>query len=64
MRFVKDEALHLKVNEEYAWRSGIFADIVRSLLEAEDGQEVREEFVEKYVEEYDDIRLYTFAVVA
>ncbi|KAI9819476.1 MAG: hypothetical protein M1827_006924 [Pycnora praestabilis] len=64
MRLVKDEALYLKVNEEYAWLSGMFADIIRSLLEAKDGQVVREEFVEKYVEEYDDIRLYTFAVVA
>ncbi|KAI9831892.1 MAG: hypothetical protein M1819_004614 [Sarea resinae] len=64
MRLVKDEATQTKGSEEYAWLSGLFPRLVRALLEASPGEEVREEFVEKFVKEYDDIRFYTCAVMA
>ena len=36
------------------------ASVVHSLVVSEAAEAAREEFVEKYVEEYDDIRYYTF----
>lgn len=64
MRLVKESAVHLKFGEESIWRDGLFTNLIRTLIEAEPGAAVRAEFVEKYVEEYDDVRFYTFAALA
>ena len=64
MRLVKESAAHLRFGEDSIWRGGLFAKVIRRLVEAECGDAVRAEFVEKYVEEYDDVRFYTFATLA
>lgn len=64
MRLVKESATHLKVSEESIWRDGLFTKAIRRIIGAEAGGAIRAEFVEKYVEAYDDVRFYTFAALA
>ena len=63
MRLLKEEAAHLNNLKESVWRDGIFGKLVHTLVEDEVVDETRAEFVEKYVEEYDDVRYYTFALL-
>lgn len=60
IKLVKEEAEHLKLSEELIWRHGTFAVIVEKLVRSEMVVELREEFVQKYVQEFDDVRFYTF----
>ena len=64
MRLVKEEATHLNKSEEAIWRDGLFEKLLRTLVEDGMAEDTRAEFVEKYVEEYDDVRYYTFARLA
>ena len=64
MRLVKEEAAHLNNPKESVWRDGIFGKLVQNLLEGEVVEETRAGFVEKYVEKYDDVRYYTFGLLA
>ncbi len=63
MRVMKEEAKHLHVSEHATWSSG-FQDMISSLVEIDAASGARVEFIEKYVEEFDDIRYYTFARLA
>ena len=40
------------------------AKIIKVILHAEHWEEVEERFVRDYVETYDDVRLYTFTILA
>ena len=64
LRLVKEEAAHLNNLKESVWRDGIFEKLVHKLVEDEVAEETRAGFVEKYVEKYDDVRYYTFALLA
>lgn len=64
MRLVKEKALHLNQSEDAFWQNGLFGKLVQTLIEENVAEETRTEFVEKYVEKYDDVRYYTFACLA
>lgn len=64
MRMLKNEGTHLKNGQDYNFPSRSLTDLVRSLLSLEDGDDVRKEFSEKFVEEYDDIRFYVLEAIA
>jgi U3 small nucleolar RNA-associated protein 19 len=64
MRMLKNEGTYLKNGQDYNFPLRFLTDLVRTLLSLEDGEDVRKEFSEKFVEEYDDIRFYTFAAIA
>ena len=64
MRLVKEEAKHLNKLKESVWRDGIFGKLVHKLLEDEVVEETRAAFVKSYVGKYDDVRYYTFVVLA
>ena len=64
MRLVKDEASLKGDDQGYAFPHDLFRKVVWALLHAEHGNHVREEFVHKYVEGYDDVRYHTFAAIA
>ena len=64
MRLVKEQAAHLNNPKESIWRDGIFGKLVHKLLEDGVVEGTRTEFVKKYVEKYDDVRYYTFALLA
>ena len=64
MRMLKNEGTHQKNGQDYNFPIRFLTDLVRALLGLEEGDELRQEFAEKYVEEYDDIRYYTFEAIA
>lgn len=64
MRLVKEEAAHLDNPKESIWRDGVFGKLVHTLVEDEAVEETRAEFVKKYIKKYDDVRYYTFALLA
>ncbi|KJX95830.1 ribosome biogenesis protein Noc4 [Zymoseptoria brevis] len=65
MRIVKEEASEVGRNAEQVWRASNsnFVTVVKALLKETDAEAARQEFVDKYVEENDDVRFYTFAAV-
>jgi U3 small nucleolar RNA-associated protein 19 len=63
MRMLKSEGTYLRNGQEYSFPSPFLKDILQSPLSSDCGDAVRREFSEKYLEEYDDIRFYTFAAV-
>jgi U3 small nucleolar RNA-associated protein 19 len=62
MRVAKEEVSQEPKRAEQAWRTSqsVFTLVLKALLEDVDADGAREEFVEKYVEEHDDVRFYTF----
>ncbi|WPG97839.1 Hypothetical protein R9X50_00062000 [Acrodontium crateriforme] len=60
MRIVKEETSQGSKRSEQAWRTpnATFSALMVGLLEADDAEAGRQEFVEKYVEEHDDVRFY------
>ena len=65
MRIAKQETSQDSKRAEQAWRTkkSSFYSVVKALVEKTDAEAAREEFVEKYVEEYDDVRFYTMLAV-
>ncbi|KAF2231535.1 CBF-domain-containing protein [Viridothelium virens] len=55
MRLVKESAS----KDENIWRTGLFCDLLQTLLSSAQSSLAREELVEKYVDEYDDVRFFT-----
>ena len=64
MRLVKEKASHLNQSEDAVWQDGLFGQLVQTLIEEEVAEETRAEFVEKYIEQYGDVRYYTFTCLA
>jgi U3 small nucleolar RNA-associated protein 19 len=63
MRMLKSEGIHLRNGQEYSFPSTFLRDILQTLLGPDCRDAVRREFREKYLEEYDDLRFYTFGAV-
>ncbi|KAK6401971.1 Maturation and nuclear export of 40S ribosomal subunits interacting protein, partial [Oleoguttula sp. CCFEE 5521] len=65
MRLVKEEASQEAQRADQACRvsQGAFVTLVRALIMQSDAAGAREEFVEKYVEEHDDVRYYMFLAI-
>lgn len=64
MRTLKSEGTNLLNGQDYCFPAVFLADILRALLRANMDPAVRQEFSEKYVEENDDIRYYTYDALA
>lgn len=64
MRLVKEEASAQKGSGDDAWRQGLFPQLVHSLLASADAESARDEFVEKFIEEHDDVRFYALHAIA
>lgn len=60
MRLVNMRATHIPEAEIQVWTTGLFQSIFEAVVEAEDGDSVRREYIEKFLLEYDDVRFYTF----
>lgn len=61
MRLLKDGADSLNLTPEKSWRDGAFPSLILKMVCSITAIMVREEFVEKYLRPYDDVRYYTFA---
>lgn len=64
MRLVKEKATHLVLSKDTTWRNGLFNSIVQGLVTITDGVPAVDEFVDKYVKQFDDVRYYTFTCLA
>jgi len=64
MCLVKEETSQDGRRAEQAWKTGTFFHVVRTLVASSETEAAREEFVEKYLEEHDDVRFYTYLAVA
>lgn len=64
MRLIKEGKAHLNLSDDAVWRTGVFASVIRVLIEDVVADDLRAEFVEKYVENFDDVRYYTFECLA
>lgn len=62
MRVAKEEVSQEPKRAEQAWRTSqsVFTMILKTLMENNEAEGARQEFVEKFVEEQDDVRFYTF----
>lgn len=60
MRLLKAEAQYLSGTGEYSFPGASFSEFIVGLVQPEVDDSVRAEFIEKFVDEYDDIRFYTF----
>lgn len=56
--------MHLPGSETQVWSTGFFKGVFEALVETEDGDSLRSEFIEKYVKEYEDVRYYTFQQIS
>jgi U3 small nucleolar RNA-associated protein 19 len=63
MRMLKNEGTHLRNGQEYSFPTLFLKDIVQSILSPDGRDSIRREFIGKYLEEYDDVRFYTFAAI-
>jgi U3 small nucleolar RNA-associated protein 19 len=63
MWMLKSEGTHLRNGQEYNFPSTFLRDILQILFGPGCGDAMRREFNEKYLEEYDDIRFFTFTAV-
>ncbi|KAI0011295.1 CBF/Mak21 family-domain-containing protein [Xylariaceae sp. FL0662B] len=59
MRILKAESQHLNDKDEYNFPKAFLADIVQILVQGR-SENVRQEFCEKFLGEYADLRFYTF----
>lgn len=60
---MKEYITHIPGADSSIW-SGLFKDIIEALVEAQGGEEVRAEFISKFMKEYEDIRYQTFTQIA
>lgn len=65
MRLVKEEASGSSKSAEQSWRNtrGAFATLLQALVQNTEAEGAREEFIDEFAEEHDDIRFYTFVAV-
>ncbi|ROV88385.1 hypothetical protein VMCG_10525 [Cytospora schulzeri] len=61
MRLLKAEGQYPQSDkDEYSFPKALLRDIVSALCQPEVDEAVRTEFIEKFVDEFDDVRFYTF----
>lgn len=59
MRLMKEQSTHHVGSEAQVWNGDSFDNVLAALLETPDGEAVRSEFMEKYLNKYHDIAVYT-----
>lgn len=63
MRLVKAEGNHLRNGQDYSFPTEFLTAIIQVLLNPGTDESARKEFSEKFVEENDDVRFYTFEAI-
>ncbi|KAH8820400.1 nucleolar complex protein-like protein [Xylogone sp. PMI_703] len=63
MRLLKAEHQYLQPGGNYNFPAEFLTEIIQALVQPDSDAQVRKEFSEKYVEEYDDVRFYTFQAI-
>ena len=63
MRLLQTEGEYLKGGQDYDFPTSFLTSIVHALLNSQSDGSARKEFSEKYAEDNDDIRFYTFEAI-
>ncbi|RKF65533.1 Uncharacterized protein GcC1_119021 [Golovinomyces cichoracearum] len=63
MRLLKTEGQYLLSGQDYSFPTPFLTELIRSLLSLEDDEIIKAEFSQKFMEEYDDVRFYTFEAI-
>ncbi|KAL9586289.1 MAG: hypothetical protein Q9212_001007 [Teloschistes hypoglaucus] len=61
MRLLKSETESLNQASDDNWRNGTLRSVVSRLIAADTADAIREEFADKYLQPFDDVRYFTFA---
>ena len=61
MRLFKEEANLLRKPDEKLWRTDTFARTLKTLMDVGPSAAIQDEFMQKYFQEYYDVRFHTFA---
>lgn len=64
MRLINERVTHIPSADSEVWSSGLFKGVFEAVVEARDGQVLQSEFIEKFVQPYEDVRYYTFMQVS
>lgn len=64
MRLIKERLAHIPGTENNVWSTGFFKDVFAAIIEAHNGEDLQSEAVTKFVQEYEDVRYYTFTQMA
>ena len=64
MRLVREKATQVGLSEDAVWCNGLFQSLVQELVTSTYSAPAIDEFIGKYVTEYDDVRYNAFACVA
>ncbi|EEH17616.2 hypothetical protein PABG_00179 [Paracoccidioides brasiliensis Pb03] len=60
MRLVKEQTINGGAGAEIGvWKGGYFSDLIVALIEMQDGDPVRSEFIKKFLNKYHDVAFYT-----
>ncbi|EGE84468.1 ribosome biogenesis protein Noc4 [Blastomyces dermatitidis ATCC 18188] len=60
MRLIKEQSINGGAGADVGvWKGGYFNDLVIALIEAQDGERVRSEFIENFLTKYHDVAFYT-----
>ena len=64
MRLVQEELAEAETAVDQVWQTGTFSHVLRHLLEVPDGDTVLRNYVEKYTQQFDDVRHWTFTTIS
>lgn len=64
MQLVKEEVMNAGVSADSVWRTALFPKLLVAVLGGTSADDICEEYLEKYVNVYDDVRHYTFITIA
>ncbi|KAG5290778.1 CBF/Mak21 family [Histoplasma capsulatum G186AR] len=60
MRLIKEQSVNGGTGAEIGvWKGPCFYGLIAALIEAQDGERVRSEFIKKFLNEYHDVAIYT-----
>lgn len=60
MRLIKEQSANGGTGAEIGvWKGPCFYGLIVALIEAQDGERVRSEFIKKFLNEYHDVAIYT-----
>lgn len=64
MELVKAEMSNPRTTAEQLWRTGLFSKMLATLLEYSTNEDVLHKFVQSYARQFEDVRHYTFVIIA
>lgn len=64
MQLIKEDALQRKPTEDISWRKGPFPQLLILLVSAANIEDVKMKYIDEYLKIYDDVRYFSFSLLA